>query len=719
MLRFWWIGLLIIWTIHGNAQVKDSLNIFPKAKIGLSLSGGGAKGFAHIGTLKVLDSLGVRVDHISGTSMGAIVGGLYAIGYTGKEIEEIVLKTDFYAILANEKNRTESSFFHKSTDKYLLNFPIKNRKINFIPKAISKGQKNIYMLKELFKDIGYVDDFSQLPIPFLCTATNLETGKLKIFRSGDLINSIMASSAYPSLIDPVKIGDSLYIDGAMTLNYPSQPLKEKGMDIVIGVDLNQGLLKKENLQSAVNILEQVIDFGVQNKTKQQYSYTDINIHPNLEGFSSTSYDDKKAILEAGYKEALKYVDVLSQLPKRKNTILRLPYSSSFSSIYKIDSLEISGTHIFNKDYIQGKMQLKIPSLQSHESINQKIDKLYATNNYNLVTYNIFKTRGKNILKMQVDEESTLFFLKFGLHYDKTLKTGLLINLTANRLFFNNSTASLDVIVGDKPRYYFNYLIDNGYIPGIGLYASGIRLDFKNFDKETYQSWNWYRSEVFVQSVWKERYAIGAGISHDLFISKSVAHNRNGEHFINPFAFIKTDTEDDKDFPSKGFFIDTEVKILDLYNKEIKKKSIQAKMNMHLNFPLSDLFTYRLNLFGGITLSEELPHYYKYRLGGIFEQKLGHFIKMQGYEFGELDSYNSFIVSNDFQLGIDKTYYLIAHLGVSNLFSDIRSDKSFRFSHNSAGLSIGYKSTFGQIKLNYSHAFDRKKGTFNIILGHWF
>jgi NTE family protein len=263
MKRFLPILIFIFPFIFLKSQVKENLVIPPHPKIGLSLSGGGAKGFAHVGVLKILDSLGVKIDYISGTSMGAIVGGLYASGYTGKEIEKMVLDIDFYTIIANEKTRQETSFFNKYTDKYLFTIPIKHGKINFLPKSISKGQKNIYALKELFKNVLNIDDFSKLPIPFMCVATNLESGKMEVFEKGNLVNAIMASSAFPSLMDPVKIGDSLYIDGAMTVNYPSKQLKDKGIDIVIGVDLSQGLATGKDLNSAIDILNQVIDFGIQ------------------------------------------------------------------------------------------------------------------------------------------------------------------------------------------------------------------------------------------------------------------------------------------------------------------------------------------------------------------------------------------------------------------------------------------------------------------------
>jgi NTE family protein len=162
------------------------------------------------------------------------------------------------------------------------------------------------------------------------------------------------------------------------------------------------------------------------------------------------------------------------------------------------------------------MNLKLPSSQTYGSINKMLDKLYATNNFKIINYDIIQKDNKNVLKLTVNEDSNRFFLKFGLHYDEVFKSGLLANVTIKRLFFNNSSISIDGVFGDKPRYYFNYFIDNGYIPGIGIYASGMSFDLKNQDKFAYQSWNWYRTEAFIQSIWKDKFAIGGGISYDIF-----------------------------------------------------------------------------------------------------------------------------------------------------------------------------------------------------------
>lgn len=713
--------ILIIFANFYYSQVREGFTIPQNPKIGLSLSGGGAKGFAHIGVLKVLDSLGVKVDYISGTSMGSIVGGLYASGYTGKEIEKIVMDTDFYTIIANEKTRQETTFFNKSVDKYLLTIPVTNGKVNVLPKAISTGQKNIYLLKELFKSVSNIDDFSKLPIPFMCVATNLESGKMEVFEKGDLVSSIMASSAFPGLMDPVKIGDSIYIDGAMTVNYPSKPLKDKGIDVVIGVDLSQPLASRKDLQSAIAIINQVIDFGIQKETKNQYKYTDINIHPDLKGMSATSYDAKKIILDSGYVAAQKFVETLSLLPKKQQNMLRAPLSSIYSNVYKIDSLAVENNHIFRKNYILGKMNLKLPSMQTYGTVNKMIDKLYATNNYKLINYDVITEDNKNYLKLFVTEDDTRFFLKFGLHYDKIFKTGMLLNATAKRLLFRNSIISLDVVIGDKPRYYFNYFIDNGYIPGFGVYASGMTLDLKNVDSNIYQRWNWFRNDVFIQSVWRDKFAIGGGLSHDYFESKTVgsAVFSDGKNFLNPYVFIRSDTQDDKRFPTRGFTLNAESKLLDLLVNDEKGSTIQTKITTQINFPFTDWFTYRLGLFGGFTVGEVLNDYYLFRIGGIFDQNLGNFTRFSGYEFGQLGAKNMLTNINTFQFKVYKNYFLNADFSIANLFNDLKVDDLIHISESSAGLTAGYKSPFGQVKLNYSRSFTNNNNIFSVILGHWF
>ena len=711
--------LLIFNYLLVSSQVKENLVIPKHPKIGLSLSGGGAKGFAHIGVLKVLDSLGVKVDYISGTSMGAIVGGLYASGYTAKDIEKIVKETDFYNLISSQNNRAESSFFDKNVDKYILKVPIKNGKVT-LPSSISSGQKNIYLLKELFKNVSNTNDFSKFPIPFVCLATNLESGTTKVFEKGDISEAIMASSAFPSLMDPVKIGDSLYVDGAMTVNYPSEFLKKKGIDIVIGVDLNQGLNKKENINSIVDILNQVIDFGIVKETKIQKEYTVIYIHPILGDLGVTSFDNKVEILNIGYNEALKYAETLNQLPKKTFDNIRIPMNPIYSNVYKIDDVKVHNNNIYSKAFILGKMNLKLPSVQTYGSINMMIDKLYATNDFKIINYEIDQENNKNILNITVNEDNNRFFLKFGLHYDEIFKSSLLANVTFKRLFFKSSSLSIDGVFGDKPRYYLNYFIDNGYIPGFGINSSAMSFELVNNSGNAFEKWNFYRNEAFIQSIFKEKFAIGGGISLDHFVSTNLSSlNENKEHFLNVYAFIKSDTQDDKYFPTKGFYTNIEAKALNVFDKSSIKKTIQIKGDLRGNFPINNWLTYRLNSFYGISTTPA-NSFYQYHLGGLFEQDLGNFVRFTGYQFGQNYNNNIISVSNNFQFNVYKNYFIIANFSAADLFQNFEETKLLKINYSSLGITAAYKSPFGQIKLNYSHALQKdNKGIFSVVLGHWF
>ncbi len=712
---------LIPWIVL-NSQVKHPIPKGDDVRIGLSLSGGGAKGFAHIGVLKVIDSLGVKIDYISGTSMGAIVGGLYAAGYRAKDIEQIVMETDFYTLIANEKSRQESSFFNKSVDKYLLSIPIKDGKINVLPTAISTGQKNIYILRELFKNVSNVDDFSKLPIPFMCVATNLESGKMELFEKGDLVSAIMASSAFPSLMDPVKIGDSLYIDGAMTVNYPSKPLKDKGMDVVIGVDLSQGLATRDQLNSLIDILNQVTDYSIQKETKNQYQYTDINIHPNLKGMSATSYGDKQQILDSGYREALKYTSTLDQLPKAEDRLLRAPSSTIFSDLYKIDRIALENNNLFSENYVLGKMNLTLPSLQSYRSINKMIDKLYATNNYRLINYDIIKENDQNTLKLFVNEDDTRFFLKFGLHYDEIFKTGLLVNLTAKRLLLKNSTISLDMIIGDSPRYYLNYSMDNGYIPGFGFYSSGMSYDQKDLKGTITADELWFRNELFIQSIWRDRYALGAGVSSDYVETEyALTQATLTDRFFNPYAFIKSDTQNDRSFPTKGVQLSLEGKIIDLFDDTTNNSTFQLKGDFRINIPITSFYTHRVKIFGGTTIGTNLPDFYRFKLGGEFEQNLGNHVSFYGYQLGQHSGQHILSITNEVQFKLLKNLFLIPNLSFASTLEENHSmEDIFHFEHSSLGIGAGYRSPFGQISMNYSKSFNKEQnGIFNVALGHWF
>ncbi|MGY0408459.1 MAG: patatin-like phospholipase family protein, partial [Polaribacter sp.] len=214
-------------------------------KVGLVLSGGGAKGFAHIAVLKEIDKAGIQLDYIGGTSMGAIIGGLYAVGYSGEEIEKIILKTDFLTLIQDGLPRNAETFFEKEYGgKTVITLPVNKRKIG-LPKAISKGQNVLNLLLELIDSSSENQDFSKLPIPFFCIGTDVENGSPVVLEKGSLALALRASGSFPSLLNPVEFNDKLLVDGGIANNFPVNIMKSKGMDIIIGSDVEGKLFKKE------------------------------------------------------------------------------------------------------------------------------------------------------------------------------------------------------------------------------------------------------------------------------------------------------------------------------------------------------------------------------------------------------------------------------------------------------------------------------------------
>ncbi|MGI9571625.1 MAG: patatin-like phospholipase family protein, partial [Desulfobulbia bacterium] len=195
-------------------------------KVGLVLSGGGAKGMAHIGALKVIEEAGLTIDYIGGTSMGAIVGSLYASGYSANELDSIFKQADFSELIQDNLPRGAKTFYEKEdSERYALTLPFNKFKISF-PKAISGGQRIYNELVRLLYHVKDVNNFNNLPIPFFCIATNMETGAEVLLNKGYLPEAVMASGTFPSLFEPAEVDGQILIDGGVLNNYPIMEVKQ-------------------------------------------------------------------------------------------------------------------------------------------------------------------------------------------------------------------------------------------------------------------------------------------------------------------------------------------------------------------------------------------------------------------------------------------------------------------------------------------------------------
>ena len=260
-------------------------------KVGLVLSGGGAKGVAHIGVLKVLEEAGIPIDYIAGTSMGSIVGGLYAIGYDARCLDSLVRVQNWPFLLSNRVYRYDLPFSEKEKDeKYLLSIPMLRSKLIQMPAGFISGQNIYNLFSEL--TLGYHDSlsFMNLPIPFSCVAANLVNGEEVILNSGNLPLSMRASMAIPGVFSPVVLDSMMLVDGGIANNYPVDVMREMGADIIIGVDVSAGLRTMNELHSVLDIVDQLTNFLGMEKYEENVRLTNLYIKPDIEPYSAASFD---------------------------------------------------------------------------------------------------------------------------------------------------------------------------------------------------------------------------------------------------------------------------------------------------------------------------------------------------------------------------------------------------------------------------------------------
>ncbi|QXI37160.1 patatin-like phospholipase family protein [Pseudomonas xantholysinigenes] len=278
-----------------------------RPKIGLVLSGGAARGLAHIGVLKALEEQGVRIDAIAGTSMGAVVGGLYASGYSIAELEKLATTLDWQQALSDAPPRKDVPFRRKQDDR---DFLVK-QKLSFrddgslgLPLGVIQGQNLALLLESKLAHTADIRDFDKLPIPFRAVATDITSGEKVVFRRGHLPQVIRASMSIPAVFAPVELDGRLLVDGGMTDNIPLDVVREMGVDLAIVVDIGTPLRNRKQLATVVDVLNQSITLMTRRNSEEQLASLrreDILVQPPLAAFGVTDFGRAQDMIDAGYR----------------------------------------------------------------------------------------------------------------------------------------------------------------------------------------------------------------------------------------------------------------------------------------------------------------------------------------------------------------------------------------------------------------------------------
>ncbi len=721
---------------------ETNLNLrISRQKIGLVLSGGGAKGFAHIGVLKVLEKAGVKIDYIGGTSMGAVIGGLYASGYNASQIDSIFKKTDFDALVNDDIPRTSKNFYEKRNDElYAISLPFNNFKIG-IPIALSKGLYNYNLLNQLFQHVRYVKDFRKLPIPFICIATDIETGKEVLLKNGYLPQAILASSAFPSLFSPVEIDGKLLIDGGVANNYPVEIVREMGADIIIGVDVQDDLKKRDDLKEATGILVQITNLQMIENMKSKKAISNIYIHPEVSQFGIIEFNKGEEISKLGEEEANKF------LPEIMKYSSNLMPNQIHKQALPIDSLnfkfiEIDDLKDYTRSYVIGKLGFNTNEKICYKDLSVGINKLNATQNFSTIGYKIEKIDNKSDkLVLELKENMNKNFLRFGLHYDGLYKSALLTNITRKKSFFKNDVVSLDVILGDNLRYNFDYYLDNGFYTSFGIkskynsFNRNVATDFNDgrlFSRLGINSLNInyedITNQVFIQNVFKQRFSIIAGAEYrHININSENLQNAaqifENSDYYSVFGSLKFDSLDNKYFPAKGFYFcgdfQSYINSSDLSSK-LNPMSI-AKVDLIFATTFRKKVTLKLQSEIGFTVGNRDIPFLNFVFGGYGFNNTNNFKPFFGYDFVSIAS-NSFIKGTSI---IDYEVFKKNHLNFSANFANIANDL-FRSTNQISvprysGYAVGYglETIVGPIEIKYTWSPETNDGFVWFNLGFWF
>ncbi|MHB9798319.1 patatin-like phospholipase family protein [Pseudomonas sp. MT3] len=409
-------------------------------KIGLVLSGGAARGLAHIGVLKALDEQGVHVDAIAGTSMGAVIGGLYAAGYTPKELEKLALTLDWQQALSDSPPRVDMPFRRKQDDR---DFLVK-QKLSFrddgtlgLPLGAIQGQNLSMLLESLLVHTSDTRDFDKLAIPFRAVATDISTGEKIVFSKGHLPQAIRASMSIPAVFAPVDVNGKLLVDGGMVDNIPVDVARQMGVDVVIAVDIGNPLLDRKQLTSVVDMLNQSVTLMTRKNSEAQLATlksTDVLIQPPLSGYSSADFGKVPQLIDAGYRAATILAPRLASLRQSRDehAVALNEARTPGERQPVINRIEVENNSKVSDDVILHYIRQPLGERLDLERLQRDMSTLYGLDYFDQVQYRVVHQKDGNALVIHAyGKRGGTDYLRLGLNLSDDLRGDSTFNVGAS------------------------------------------------------------------------------------------------------------------------------------------------------------------------------------------------------------------------------------------------------------------------------------------------
>jgi NTE family protein len=541
-----------------------------RKKTGIVLGGGGAKGFTHIGVLKVLEEAGLPIDYVVGTSMGAIVGGLYAIGYSAAEIDSLVRLQDWMELLSDKAEHNYKTFPEKeNSERYLLSIPFGKDKKDRIIEGVIKGQN----IENLFSNltIGYHDstDFGSFPIPYSCVAVNVVTGEEYVFKAGNLSQTMRSSMSIPAYFTPVRIDGMVLIDGGVSNNYPVDIALQMGADLIIGVDLGISDLKTlEKINTPSDIVGQLIALFGHEKYNRNKENTDLLLRPDITPYNAASFGRQAidSLISRGEQIARKHRDEITALKEkagagetnRPPAGLMPAHPLNPADTFYIATITFDGVEQRDERWLK-----KISGLAEYSSVTllelqNAMAIVIDTNMYSHVSYRL--TGGPYHLHLATEPKS-MTSINLGAHFDTEEVAAGLLNATLDHRGRIRSRLAFTGRVGKTSYARLDYSIERIPLRNINL-AYMFRyqdLDLYTMGKKTLNTtYTHHFAELAYSDMNWLNFKVKAGLRYEYFDYNSFLYTE-GSHdyavkpggFVSYFISTHLETLDKVNFPGKG------------------------------------------------------------------------------------------------------------------------------------------------------------------------
>ena len=646
MKKCFWLALLLLWT-DGMASAQTVSTALNRKKVAVVLSGGGAKGMAHIGALKVLERAGIPIDIVTGTSMGSIIGGLYAIGYNAQSLDSMVRVQDWsYVITDREDLRRQSLNDRRKQNTYVYTTGMTIGKRNMQAGGIIKGKN----LAELFQRLctGYTDsiDFTHdLRIPFACVATNIIDNSEVDFHSGRLPQAMRASMAIPAAFSPVRLGDKVLVDGGLKNNYPADIAREMGADIIIGVTVQGAPKEAADLVGTMSILSQIIDVNCKNKYEENLAITDLHLSVDTKGYGSASFSHAAidTLIRRGEEVAMRHWDDIMALKKRigiddsfRPVILQplrpqVMTEKRLVTGFVFENMTPQDERFLKQKFHMSRIDSIDANLEQQITTSMRVDLFYQTAESRLMPEGdgvrvVLSAGNRKSVQLHAGVRyDTEEYAALQLGLDIPFKTAIPVNADITLRLGKRLKARGEITAHPRSfsRPTFSYSFSRN---DVDLYVKG-DLDYNI-------RYNQFQAEVLPFNFNLSRFNLQMGLRWDYM------HYRNklgseaakeftleNEHFFSYRARAEYNSEDNWYFPSRGARFKAEYAYLtdDFARLEDQAGMSEVSAHWRMSFTLGSRFTLQPMVYGRLLFGKTVPLVFSNAIGGNW---FGHYVEQQ-------------------------------------------------------------------------------------------